>query len=115
VAAGDVNGDGHADIIVSAGPGGGPEVLVYDGAHNGVVMNAFFANVGNMVNIASPQGLPLTGVRVGTAHIDGRVVITTIGGPGALPLVTDIDGVTLSTLDAFFAYDPSMRLGGFVS
>jgi hypothetical protein len=115
VAAGDVNGDGHADIIVSAGPGGGPEVLVFDGAHNGVIMNAFFANVGSMVNIASPQGLPLTGVRVGTAHIDNKVIITTIGGPGALPLVTDLDGVTLSTLDAFFAYDPSFRFGGFVS
>src|SRR5262245_4558949 len=42
VAAGDVNGDGKADIITGAGPGGGPHVRVFDGA-TGAELRSFFA------------------------------------------------------------------------
>jgi fibronectin-binding autotransporter adhesin len=41
VAAGDVNGDFHADIITGAGPGGGPNVKAFNGATLGVVADFF--------------------------------------------------------------------------
>ena len=42
VAAGDVNGDGKADIVTGAGPGAQPSVKVFNGANN-TVLRSFLA------------------------------------------------------------------------
>jgi len=39
IAAGDVNNDGYADIIVAPGQGGGPHVLAYSGLNNKILLN----------------------------------------------------------------------------
>src|SRR5262249_54108377 len=42
VAAGDVDGDGKADVVVAPGAGGGPDVKVFSGA-SGALLRHFFA------------------------------------------------------------------------
>ena len=106
VAAGDVNGDGFADIITGAGPGAGPHVKVFSGVNGGVLLE-FFAYSQNF------QG----GVNVATGDLDGdgHCDIITGAGPGAGPHVKVFDGVTLVEKLSFFAFDPAYSGGVHVA
>jgi subtilisin-like proprotein convertase family protein len=104
--AGDTNGDGKADIVVGAGPGGGPEVRVFSGA-DGTALQGFFPYDPNFHG----------GVRVslvGDLNNDGLADLVTGAGIGGGPHVQVLDGVTLSSLDSFFAYDPNFHGGVWV-
>jgi hypothetical protein len=110
VAAGDIDGDNHADIITGAGEGGGPHVRVFSGA-DGSELASFFA-----YNVAFAGG-----VRVAAGDVDGNgtIDIVTGAGPGGGPHVRVFDGATGSQLagaiGSFFAYDPSFRGGVHVA
>jgi len=102
VAAGDVDGDGRADIIVGAGPGGGPHVRVLSGA-NLSELASFWA-----YDPAFDAGVT---VAAGDVNGDGRADIVTGVGPGGGPHVRVLSGLDLSELASFFAYDPSFQGG----
>ena len=103
VAAGDVNGDGKADIVTGAGPGGGPHVKVFN-AIDLSVLDSFYAYSPTFVG----------GVNVAAADLNGIEDIITGAGPGGGPHVKVFDGTTLALLDSFYADDPTFLGGVFV-
>ena len=88
VAAGDVTGDGQADIIAGAGPGGGPAIRVFDGSTGLQTGNTLF------VYDMSFSG----GVRVAAVDVDNddRADILTSPGNGIAAQVKAYDGDDLT-------------------
>jgi hypothetical protein len=101
VAAADLDGDGKADIIVGAGPGGLPEVRAWSGASFGLLAD-FLAYPGGYTG----------GVFVGGGQVDGAGPAEIVTGPGIgwNPHVRAFT-LTLAEVASFFAYDP-LFLGG---
>ena len=101
VAAGDLDGDGVAEVVVAPGPGGGPHVKVFDAAGR--------ERWGFLAYAVGFRG----GVRVAVGDLDGdgRAEIVTGTGPGGGPHVKVFDGTTGKELGGYMAYDPVFRDG----
>jgi CSLREA domain-containing protein len=125
VAAADLNGDGVADIVTGAGPGGGPHVKAIDGTKlndlqtdsqpaSSALLGQFYAYSpdfsGGVFVAASSQG----------TH---PVIVTGAGAGNIGPQVKVLDATLLDMLDSnsnptgsallghFFAYDPTSTAG----
>lgn len=102
VATGDVNGDGVADVIVGAGPGGGPVVGVFSGI-DGSMISSFFAYEPAFRGGVNVSAADMTG----SGHVD----IITGTGPGGGPRLRIFDGMTGAPLRDAFVYDSAFRGG----
>lgn len=102
VAAGDVNGDGRADIVTGAGPGGGPHVRVFDGA-TGNEIRGFFA-----YDAGFAGGVNVT---AGDLDGDGRADVVTGAGAGGGPHVKVFSGATGAETRSFFAFEAGFTGG----
>lgn len=105
VAAADFTGDKRADIVVAAGPGGGPVVQIYNSAsaENTLIFsqNGLDAGFTGGVYIAAGD---ITG--------DGRPDLIVGSGEGGPPIVSVINPFNSGKVErSFFAYDPNFRGG----
>lgn len=104
VSVADVNNDSISDVIVGAGPGGGPRVRVFDGATNfTTILYDFFAFAGDFSGGVSVAG--------GDFNADGFADIAVGAKAGGGPNVRIFDGRTGVLISDFFAYSPDFSGG----
>ncbi len=109
VASGDVDGDGWADVITAAGPGGGPHVKVFSG-FSGEMIESFWAFAPEFGGGATVMAADFSG--------DGQADLAVGAGPGGGPHVKVFDLSTGETipgpLGSFYAFDSGFSGGANV-
>lgn len=102
VAAGDLDGDGRADLATAAGAGGGPHVKVFNGLTQ---------NTDHDFMAYDPTFLGGVNVATGDVNGDGFADIITGAGATGAPHVKVFDGRNGGEIRSFFAFDRSLTGG----
>ncbi len=113
VAAGDLNGDGKADLAISPDEGGGPRVRIFSG--NG------FTQIADFFGIDDPNFRGGARAAFGDVNGDGKADLLVAAGFGGGPRVAVFNGSTLGPTGGpklfgdFFAFEQTLRNGIFVA
>jgi len=107
VAAGDITGDGFADIITGPAAGPNANVRAFDGANQAIIRS--FQALGRLAGSG--------GVRVAAfdQNHDDIADIIAAAGPGNPSRVRILHGLALIDLDSVFAFNPKFKRGLFVA
>jgi len=112
VAAGDLNGDGVPELIVTPDEGGGPVVAVYDNAGRQIV---------RFLGIDDGTFRGGSRAAIGDFNGDGKDDLIVAAGFGGGPRIAIFDGFTVPSgaptrlVSDFFAFEQGLRNGVFIS
>ncbi len=120
VDAADFNQDGVADLVVTAGDGGGAVVAIYDGARLAAGRTGEDALLVRFLGIPDAAFRGGTRPAVGDVTGDGIPDLVIAAGAGGGPRVTVWDGASLAagaprTVADFFAFEDTVRTGATVA
>jgi hypothetical protein len=113
VSAGDLTGDGKADVIVSPDEGGGPRVRVLSGADQSVVADFY--------GISDPNFRGGARTTTGDFNADGNTDLAVVAGFGGGPRVAVFNGASVTggqpdrLVNDFFVFEQSLRNGVYVA
>ena len=117
VAAGDINGDGFAELVADGDPGGGPRVFILDGKSLVQTGTDTLVPIGNFYagDVNSRGGICMA---VKNLDNDDKADVVTGAGTGAGSLVTAYRGTNITpaagTAPAILDFDAFTSFGGGV-
>jgi hypothetical protein len=121
VAAGDLNADGRADLIITPDEGGGPRARVFVTSKN-ASGGVDFGLAADFLAIEDPNFRGGARASIGDVNGDGSGDMVISAGFGGGPRIAGFDGKSLSVGDTtrklfadFFAFEPSVQNGAFVT